>query len=130
MSWGSPKGLSYPLHCSASVDGVFRGCFALGFFSPSCYAKRFKIFYFNKEEAVLQRVSIASVIGRVNPKVSLSVCGKVGEVDSPYLVMPSTVEPSSWITYLVCNGNRTEWSPIWTTAQREYDLFVTSMMTD
>ena len=48
-----------------SLDGVFRGCFALGFsplivrfisFQGNC--KRFKTFHFNPEEAALQRVSV------------------------------------------------------------------------
>ena len=48
-----------------SLDGVFRGCFALGFsplivrfisFQGNC--KRLKTFHFNPEEAALQRVSV------------------------------------------------------------------------
>ena len=48
-----------------SLDGVFRGCFALGFsplivrfisFQGNC--KRFKTFHFNPEEAALLRVSV------------------------------------------------------------------------
>ena len=31
---------------------------------------------------------------------------------------------------LLIIGNRTEWSSIWTTAQRESDLFITSIITD